>query len=526
MNKKIIITLIFTFSICILFAQKKEINSIKENELKAHIEFIAGDYMQGRDFGTEIPGLEITAEYLKSECLKMGLKTSFQNYSQPLELVSIKIDKENSYLELKNKKGESTFKSSEIFSFAGNIQNDTISGKIVFAGYGFHNQETGYNDFEGLELKDKIVLVMTRNREMAIDKTKKETNTNLEMSKLGRLFLSGAKAVIFIPDPVNSDHSWIEMAKEYIAQGSWKLKNIQGNSFIGGNIILGNQEIANEILKTEGKTLAEIQEEINNSGKPNSFEIEDTNVKILLSKTSETVNAENIIGFVEGSDEKLKNECIVITAHYDHVGVNSKGEINNGADDNASGTAAMLEIAEAYSLMKKKPRRSIVFAWVTAEEKGLLGSEYYTIHPVFPIEKTVTNINLDMVGRVAETEKSDFPNQEKSLAGFNGVHVISGKQSSELIQMSKDICAELDLIPFDDLSNSFISGSDHFNFYKKGIPVIAFTTGLHEDYHFPGDDVEKINFKKVKRIADLTFLVSYKIANQKNRIVVDNPRNN
>lgn len=524
MKLKLSVILLFTFYVLAGFGQKKELKSITGQELKAHLEFISSDYMQGRDFGTAIPGLEITAEYLKSECEKMGLKSDNQSFSQPLKMISIKTDKEKTWFRLKNKNGETVFKSNNIESFPGLAKNDTISGTLVFAGYGFHNTNTNYNDFEGIELKDKIVMIMTRNREMALQESKDENYTRVEMSKLSRLFLSSARAVIFVPDPGKNDNAWFEMVKDYASQGRWQLEEVEKRGMSSGNIILANHEIANAILSEKELTIQEIQAEINKTGKPNSFELENVTTEIILSKRTETITGENVIGILEGSDTDLKNECIVISAHYDHVGVTSSGEINNGADDNASGTSALLEIAEAFSLMKKKPRRSIVFAWVTAEEKGLIGSEYYTLNPVFPLEKTVANINLDMVGRSQKVDPKNITNPERSLTGPNGIHIISGNQSSELVKISTNICQNLDLIPIDDMTTEYLSGSDHFSFYKKGVPVIGISTGLHEDYHYPTDDMEKIDYQKMKRVTDFTFLLAYKIANQKNRIVVDNPQ--
>jgi hypothetical protein len=524
MRLKLLLLLLFTFYVFSGYGQKKELQSITRHELKAHLEFMASDYMQGRDFGTSIPGLEITAEYLKSECKKMGLTSENKGFSQPVKMISIKSDKEKTWFRLKNKNGETVFKSNDIETFPGSAQNDTIAGNLVFAGYGYHNNNTDYNDFEGIELKDKIVLIMTRNREMALHESEDENYTRVEMSKLARLFTSGARAVIFVTDPENADNSWFEMVKDYASQGRWTIEDKEKLNMSSSNIILANHEIANAILGEKGLTIQEIQAEINKTGKPNSFELKNVTTEIVLSKKAETITGENVIGILEGSDAVLKNECIVISAHYDHVGVNSNGEINNGADDNASGTSALLEIAEAFSLMKKKPRRSIVFAWVTAEEKGLIGSEYYTLHPVFPLEKTIANINLDMVGQTAANEPTNLTNPERTLMGPNGVHIISGNQSSELINISTDLCQKLDLIPFDDMTTEYLPGSDHFSFYKQGIPIIGISTGLHEDYHYPSDDMEKIDYQKMKRVTDYAFLLAYKIANQKNRIVVDNPK--
>ena len=506
-------TFLFLFLFSTVFAQKKELKSITGFELKAHLEFISSDNMQGRDFGTPIPGLQITADYLKSQSLKMGLKPGLPNFTQTVKMVSVRIEKENTFLKLKNGDGEVVYKSNDILTFPGSVTNDTIDARIVFAGYGYQNDEIGYNDFEDLDLTGKMVMLMTRNRQLAMDTAKTDDNSRMEMAKLGRIFLSGAKGIIFVPDPINPDKSWFEMVKDYASQGKYQL-NESEEFEMPGNIILVNNEIANAILKESGKTLEEIQLEINKSGKPNSFELENVTTEIQLVKKAETVTGENIIAIVEGSDPVLKNECVVLTAHYDHVGINSKGEINNGADDNGSGTVTLLEVAEAFTKMKKKPLRSIIFAWVTAEEKGLIGSEYYTLNPVFPLENTVANINLDMVGRSAEKEPAKFVSPEKSLIGPNGVYIITGDQSSALIEISNKICNDLNLIPSDALSEQFIHGSDHFNFHKKGIPVLGITTGLHEDYHTPDDDFDKIDYTKMKRIADLTFLIVYEIANR------------
>ncbi len=517
MNLKITPTFLFLFILTTVFAQKKELQSITQNELKAHLEFIAGDKMQGRDFGTPIPGLQITADYLKAKCLEMGLIPGGNNYSQTVKMISVQTEKESSFITLKNNNGEEVFRSDKIMAFPGSVNNDTIRGNIVFAGYGYQKDKNGYNDFEKIDLQDKVVMQMTRNIEIASDTAHNEDYTKMEMMKLGHIFLSGARAVIFIPDPLNTDNKWFDMVEDYASMGTYQLEGQEQEEF-PVNIILANAEIADAILKESGKSLREIQQEINRSGNPNSFEIKNVTAEIQLIKKAAKVEGENIIAIVEGSDPVLKNECVVFTAHYDHVGVTGKGEINNGADDNGSGTVALLEIAEAFTKLKKKPRRSIVFAWVTAEEKGLVGSEYYTLNPIFPLEKTVVNINLDMVGRSAQTELAEVENPEKSLAGPDGVYIITGDKNSELIKISNEICDDLNLIPSNALSGEFIQGSDHFHFYKNGVPVLGVTTGLHEDYHTSADDIDKIDYLKMKRVADFSFLVAYELANRKKRL--------
>jgi hypothetical protein len=514
MNLKITCILLLQILFTSVFAQKKEIQSITEHELKAHLEFIASDLMQGRDFGTKIPGLEITADYIKNQCIEMGLNPGLKNYEQSFRMISVKTKKEGTLIKLRNKTGEEIFRSTEIYAFPGMDKNDTINAKVVFAGYGFTDEKTGYNDLDGLDLKDKIVMFMTRNKDIASQNTDIKESSNLEMAKIARIIMSGAKAIIFVSDPLNPDKSWFEMVKEYTSEGTNFLEGGEPMD-IPGNLILSENELADEILKETGKTLKEFQEEINKTGKPNSFELENITAEIQISKNTETVTGKNIIAVIKGSDPVLKNEYVVLTAHYDHVGVTRNGEINNGADDNGSGTVSLLEVAEAFSQMKKKPARSIVFAWVSAEEKGLIGSEYYCKNPAFPLEKTIANINLDMVGRSAEKETGPITDSEKSLAGPNGIYIISGNEDSEISKIGNKISAGLKLVPSDALTEEFMTGSDHYNFHKKGIPFLCITTGLHEDYHQPTDDSDKIDYTKMKRVADLTFLITLEIANRK-----------
>jgi len=230
-------------------------------------------------------------------------------------------------------------------------------------------------------------------------------------------------------------------------------------------------------------------------------------------------SSENVLGYMEGTDKK--DELLVITAHYDHIGI-TNGEINNGADDDGSGTVTVLEIAEAFAKAKsegKSPRRSILFMTVTGEEKGLLGSEYYSENPIFPLSSTVANLNIDMVGRVDEKHK-DNPNY---------IYIIgSDMLSSDLHKLSEETAKKyapdvaLDyLYNSEDSPERFYYRSDHYNFAKHNIPVIFYFNGTHEDYHKPTDDVEKINFDKMEKIGRLIFSTAWEIANREQRLVVD-----
>ena len=231
-------------------------------------------------------------------------------------------------------------------------------------------------------------------------------------------------------------------------------------------------------------------------------------------KKNKIIRGENVLGYIEGSD--LKDELIIITAHYDHLGKHDT-LLFNGADDDGSGTVAIMEIAEAFMLAKrdgKGPRRSILIMPVSGEEKGLLGSKYYTDNPVFPLKKTIANLNIDMIGRI----------DNMHLDG-NYVYLIgSDMLSKELHNISeeinkKHIGLELDYTyNTDDDPHRYYYRSDHYNFAKNNIPVIFYFNGVHEDYHKITDTIEKIDFNKIKKITRFVFLTAWELANREERI--------
>nr|WP_319511609.1 M20/M25/M40 family metallo-hydrolase [uncultured Draconibacterium sp.] len=521
MNTKLLFTLFCVAVSIVAVAQKKEMQTITENDLKAHLEFIASDNLHGRDFFTEVPGLNIAADYLKAQCEKMGLKPGVDGYFQTIEMEAVTPDPERTVLRLKDENGKINFETKDIFAMGGPAHSDTISGEVVFAGYGWYNDETKYNDTKDIDVKGKIVLVMTRTLEQA--KTGADPEMETEMKKLSRAMMGGAKALVLVNDPMNPNTEYIESVRKYATGGSLKLKDAKDGFVIPVRLIFGSEKLANKMLESTGKTLAGLQNEINETEAPKSFAIKNFTTQVELVKSRQIIEGKNIIAVVEGSDPELKNECVVFSAHYDHLGIDGEGEVFNGADDNGTGTVALLEIAEAFQSMKKKPKRSIVFAWVTGEEKGLLGSDYYSQNPVFPMKNTLVDINLDMVGRSAEKEPELVDSETKSLAGPNGMYIISGRQSTELLNISDEVCEELGLVPSDELTKAFLTRSDYYHFYKNGVPILGLSTGLHDDYHKTTDELEKIDFHKMKRVTQYAFSVAYELANQKKRLVVDKP---
>ncbi|MFD1096519.1 M28 family metallopeptidase [Salegentibacter chungangensis] len=230
-------------------------------------------------------------------------------------------------------------------------------------------------------------------------------------------------------------------------------------------------------------------------------------------------DTENVLGFIEGSEKP--EEVLVISSHYDHVGVDDEGNIFNGADDGGSGPVGILEIAEAFKKAVEDgytPKRSILFLHLTGEEKGLLGSKYYTENPVFPLANTVANLNMDMIGRIDEAHAGND----------NYVYLIgSDKLSADLHELSEEVNdtymkMDLDYTYNDpDDPNRFYYRSDHYNFARNNIPVIFYFNGVHDDYHRPTDTVEKISYEALAKRAKLVFLTAWEIVNREDRIVVD-----
>lgn len=232
-------------------------------------------------------------------------------------------------------------------------------------------------------------------------------------------------------------------------------------------------------------------------------------------------DSENVLAFIEGSS--MPQEILVISSHYDHVGIDDEGNIYNGADDDGSGTVAVLEIAEAFKQAKKDgfgPKRSVLFLNVTGEEKGLIGSKWYVEHPIFPLENTVADLNIDMIGRVDPAHEGNE----------NYVYLIgSDKLSTELHNLSEEVNAKnlnLDLdYTFNDENdpNRFYYRSDHYNFAKHDIPIIFYFNGVHADYHKHTDTPDKINYELLEKRAKLVFLTAWEIANRAERPFVDKP---
>lgn len=476
--------------------------SITETDLKKHLYTYASDAFEGRETGQ--PGQKKAIEYLQSEYERMDVSAA-RNNGDYFQEVSLEISQVPSgSLTINGKKyllGEHflTFAKAE-----GKFDN------IVYAAYGI--EDGTYSDYKGLDVSDKLVLIKSGEPQNA-DGTYtlsgsivKSTWSNMSESLGKRVEIAlkkGAKGVLYFDE---GNFARFKSRFEYMKtndSGRMQLAADDNGTFF--NFII-DSTLANAVLPN-----------ITTDSEPKELSVA---VAINIKSENKKIESENVVAFIKGAVKP--DEYLVISSHLDHIGITADGEINNGADDDGSGTVAVLEIAEAFKKAVEagqRPKRSIVFLHVTGEEKGLLGSRYYTdIDPIFPLEKTVANLNIDMIGRI----------DPKRTGERNYIYLIgSDKLSTDLHQLSESVNNEhtqIDLdYTFNDENdpNRFYYRSDHYNFAKNNIPIIFYFNGTHEDYHRPGDTPDKINYDLLENRARLIFYTAWEIANRDQRLMVD-----
>lgn len=522
--KKLLSALFFIFIIShIVNAQKEGLPFINGSDLKAYMTFFASDEMKGRETGTN--GNDVASLYLKTNLMRLGLAPipASGNYYQKLPLVSSEIKKGESFLKIRNSIGEEIFTTDSLVYLMAPLKTIDNTGSIVFAGYGIEDS-TGYSDFKDIDLKDKIVLVMTGNPEKASEGGMSQLfDIDVERPKLMSVFSKGAQAVIFVYNPENEFHDAYTSGLADIAAGKVGSKIITikdtRDSSMAIQVTFITQYAADMLLKTTGSNLKQMQLRIKTEKKPVSCDLKNITGSLRTYVENIDIESNNVIGMIEGSDPVLKNECVIYTAHFDHEGVNDNGDVYNGADDNASGSMALLEIAQAFINLKKKPKRTIIFAWVNGEEKGLLGSQYYVYNPVFPLEKTVLDINLDMVGRSKmPSDTGKFMGYDVSVSQAGEILLYTDQQKSEIMNILQSASNEAGIKVINMGKEPEIGSSDYACFMGKGVPSVFFNSGDYPDLHTIRDDVDKIDFDKMERVSKMMYLLGYQVANQRSAL--------
>jgi hypothetical protein len=500
------IALIYFSLLALLFsanAQNEALAKIDIPDLKEYLTFIASDELQGRELGTEVNGLEITANYLAAYATEIGLKPAVENYFQTVPVLHTTRSK-NDFIEVKNKKGKSVYRSEELVKL--NQSHGVFSldkESVLFIGFG--------ENIESLDIEDKLVIVAQGNAESFSGEEAFKWQNRLERAKMNAIIEKQPKAMLMITNPKDTENKIFKQLQGWMNRPGYSLKTDDLTEQPA--VLLATPKVADALLGKKGEYIKYLEEVA--AGSEAVTEVSET-LSLKTGVEPELLEAKNVVAYVEGSDPVLQNEYIVFMAHYDHVGVGKDGDVYNGADDNGSGTVAIMEVAEAFASLKEKPKRSIVFLWVTCEEKGHFGSRYYCDHPVFPLDKTVASINLDMVGRVYDGPRDDvWKDSPKKVKDFDGLYTLANDVWPGLAEINAAHCAGLGLVPDTSLPKErFLRASDHYHFHKYGVPILNYATGYHADYHKVGDEVERISFEKIKRVADLCFLVGFDLANK------------
>ena len=478
--------------------------AISASDLNARLSFIASPELEGRE--TTFRGQKVAARYIASEFQRIGLKpmgdsgTYFQHFKVEARKISDK-----STVTVNTKQGSTPFLIRKDF-IALVASDNPVSAPAIFIGYMDTKVDSNLT-------KGKIVVALPGRKADAKD---------IGIPPMRRLLFpvsfSGSVATFVVADDSGAV-SMGEVSARYgsslddvtvTALGAKPRGGRRGFSFP----TLVSPLLANELLKETGKSLSQLRQAAAQDSAFQPVILNQTMVSIDVSNAMEIKTTENVLGLLEGSDPKLKDEIVAFTAHFDHLGVKGDGVIYPGADDDGSGTVTVLELAQAFAANSVKPKRSLLFMTVVGEEKGLLGSDWYVKHPVIPLEKTIADLNTDMIGRV-DKKHDDLKNpnyvyvigSDKISTQLDSVLKLSNEQSENLI---------LDYTYNDDKDpEQFYRRSDHYNFARNGVPIVFFFTGVHADYHRPTDTVDKILFPRMERIVHLIYTTGWQVANAK-----------
>ena len=341
----------------------------------------------------------------------------------------------------------------------------------------------------------------------------------------------GAVGIIYIPD-FQYLANWERNRQRIMERGTTVVAKFQTQTSAPLPSIVVSPEVANSIFLGETQSAVAIFNASYGQSLPAAFALNPTKTMTLsMTSKSEIVPTQNVVAIWEGSDPVLKNEYVAVGAHYDHVGICppvGTDNICNGADDDGSGTTAILSMAEALAKAPTRPKRSVLFVWHCGEEKGLWGSRYFTEYPTVPLDHVVAQLNIDMIGR--SKKEGDTNPKNKDLTGPNDVYLIgSTMMSTELGELVQSVNKSYLNVGYDtrydDPSdpNRFFYRSDHYNYARKGIPIIFFFDGVHEDYHQPGDSPDKIDYQKMEKITRTVYMTLWEVANRAARVKVDKP---
>jgi hypothetical protein len=502
-------------------------NSINKTVLQNDVTLLAADNMQGRLSLTK--GDDDAIQWIASQFKTAGLRPAAgESYLQSVPLIQFVPDRKQSYLSLDQNGEKNKWLKPDVYTeFHDDI---TVTGQVVFAGFGITAPDLHYDDYKNIDVRGKIVLIFEHEPQelnaTSIFNGKANTPYAINRVKALNAEAHGAIAVIIAPEPNRQHPSNLERFMRIggsVTRATPVPSQALANDTLHIPIAIISDAIANKIA---GKTLSlsKLQTKIDGDLKPRSQSIPDTKITLHDQNLSRiTGTSYNVVGLLEGNDPALKNETIIISAHHDHDGM-SEDQIWHGADDNASGIAGVVSLANAFMINTQaaaglQPKRSILFVVFAAEERGLLGAFYMAAHPLRPLATTRALINFDMIGRNEEASAQtkgiiDIPVDTSNRLNLIGSHY-SPDYKKAVIQQNQFTGLILD-DRFDNESalNAFFR-SDQFPFVLQHVPAFWWFTGFHPDYHHVTDTADKINYVKMKNILRLAYLTGYEFTNEK-----------
>jgi Zn-dependent M28 family amino/carboxypeptidase len=509
-------------------ASQRGAETITAAQLKDYLSFIASDEMEGRD--TPSRGLDTTAKFLAMNLSRWGFKGAGDNstFFQKIALRRDIVDKSETRVQLNN---DTLTLGEDYLPFA---RSSEVTGQLVFAGNGWFIKSKNIDAYRGIDPKGKIAVIFA-----TFDGLPRGVSASDLSGKNGEDWMRpieyaqkmGVAGVVLVPD-FQFIANWDRNRARITERGSLVVEKFQPPSRLLLPGIFASPRLTNFLFQGERESGATIFESVYGGQAVEAFALKpEKTLSISVKVKSDATGTQNVVAVFEGSDPVLKNEYVAIGAHYDHVGVGipvNGDAIYNGADDDGSGTTALLAMAEALAKNSTRPKRSVLFVWHTGEEKGLWGSRYFISYPTIPLDKIVTQINIDMIGR--SKPEGDTNSRNKDLSGPNEIYVIGSRMmSSELGELTEAVNQQyLNLsynYRYDDPTdpNRFFFRSDHYNYARKGIPIVFFFDGEHEDYHRPGDSADKIDYSKMEKVVRTIYMTLWEVANRPTRPKLDKP---
>lgn len=505
---------------------RASLGSITVSDIKSDLSFLASDEMRGRAVGT--PFNALTARYLAHRFEKMGLQPAGSDgFFQPFEIVRAQLGQDNRLETASSSRFRNVAK--EEFFPSPFSANGAAAGPVAFAGYGISAPELGYDDYAQLDARGKIVVVLDHepgefDRDSPFDGLVM-TDHGRDFRKIFNAQRHGAAGVIIVEDQANHSRSgsfartarriWPSNAR----RPRYRLKSWVERIQIPALYLSADGA---DSLFPGDDALEKLQNQIDQRMQPGSFPMPGVRARLRAAVERESIEARNVLAAQPGSDPT--GEWVVVGAHFDHVGAEGE-KIFNGADDDASGTVGLLEVAQAFASSRQDHRRSVLFAAWNAEETGLLGSYYFVDNPTIPIDRVAAMLQMDMIGRdeqVDDPQHFRFRGLEKQSAeqNRNSVNILGYSRSPDLQEWATlaNRAVGLELrFRYDNQELGLLRRSDNWPFLNHGVPALFFHTGLHPDYHQPTDTVDKINFDKMAKVIQLVFLTSWKAADDPQR---------